>query len=159
MQDIAGKFLWVHHMDELAIFKKCVEPIGHVWTDLLDSLKYPDGEKTRKQVRARYVQAVEWFDMAVSSTGLTGPEAFLELKMPPYLGSAFGVPHFGIWRLGGPENKVGRYIYEPASRLRWPSLRMLAVELGTSDAAICAALKKDRKIKRRYFQHAIKRVE
>lgn len=148
--------LWAHHVDELAVFKKCANIIHPSWAELLDSLKFPEGEKTFKLIRSRHKQAVEWFDMAVSASGLTGRAAFMELGMPAYLGSAFGVPHFTTWHVG--PDKFERYVFEPASRLRWPSLRMLAVELRTSDAALYTPLKKDRPFKRRYFQHAIKRV-
>ena len=156
MRNGLSDLLWAHHMDELAVFKKCADIVHPSWAELLDSLKFPDGHKTFKLIRARHKQAVEWFDMAVSASGLTGRAAFMELGMPPYLGSAFGVPHFTTWHVG--PDKFERYVFEPASRLRWPSLRVLAIDLGSQTDRLYAPLKKDRPFKRRYFQHAIKRV-
>lgn len=147
---------WGHHLDELDVFKICAGRIDPMWPEILNPLKFPDGEKTAQLVRRRHRQAVEWFDIAVQSTGMPGPQAFKELEMPAYLGSAFGVPHLAP--VGFPD-KFGRYIFEPSSRMRWPSLRSLCADIRQTEGTVSNRIHAGKPIKGRRFQYALGRGE
>lgn len=139
-------------VDEVTCFMECLQRVNSDLPDLFVDYMKPPEVMTFRLVRDQYERAVRSF---MGLLYLMDGDVFEQIGSPVRL-----APLFGHTPPASAAGRYHRWIYEPATGLRWPTANMLAFDLGVTYNSVYFHLRPNQRSKSvlgRQFKYLIPR--